>query len=70
MRRITRGAEAATSGDRHSGYQVGGTSPFGIRKVTLVYLERTIADLLRIHINGGGKPDAVDGAARPGPQIS
>ena len=39
--------------DRHSGYQVGGTSPFGTRKPMPVYLERTIADLPRIYINGG-----------------
>jgi Cys-tRNA(Pro) deacylase len=39
--------------NRHSGYQVGGTSPFGTRKVMLVYMERTIADLPRIYINGG-----------------
>lgn len=39
--------------DRHSGYQVGGTSPFGTRKPLPVYLERTIAELERIYINGG-----------------
>jgi Cys-tRNA(Pro) deacylase len=39
--------------DRHSGYQVGGTSPFGTRRAMLVYIERTIADLPRIYINGG-----------------
>jgi len=39
--------------DRHSGYQVGGTSPFGTRRVMPVYMERTIADLPRIYINGG-----------------
>ena len=39
--------------DRHSGYQVGGTSPFGTRKAMPVYMERTIADLPRIYINGG-----------------
>lgn len=38
---------------RHSGYQVGGTSPFGTRKVLPVYCERTILDLPRIYINGG-----------------
>lgn len=38
---------------KHSGYLVGGTSPFGTRKVMPVYLERTIADLDRIYINGG-----------------
>ena len=39
--------------ERHTGYQVGGTSPFGTRKALPVYLERTILDLPRIHINGG-----------------
>ena len=39
--------------DRHSGYQVGGTSPFGTRRAMPVYMERTIADLPRIYINGG-----------------
>ncbi len=39
--------------DRHSGYQVGGTSPFGLRKPLPIYWERTIADLPRIYINGG-----------------
>jgi Cys-tRNA(Pro) deacylase len=38
---------------RHSGYMVGGTSPFGTRKAMPVYMERTIADLERIYINGG-----------------
>lgn len=39
--------------DKHSGYQVGGTSPFGTRRVMKVYMERTILDLDRIWINGG-----------------
>jgi len=39
--------------DRHSGYQVGGTSPFGTRHAMPVYMERTIADLPCIYINGG-----------------
>ncbi|OGA23967.1 MAG: aminoacyl-tRNA deacylase [Betaproteobacteria bacterium RIFCSPLOWO2_02_FULL_67_19] len=38
---------------RHSGYQVGGTSPFGTRKRLPVYLERSILELPRIYINGG-----------------
>jgi Cys-tRNA(Pro) deacylase len=38
---------------KHTGYLVGGTSPFGTRKVMPVFLERTIADLDRIYINGG-----------------
>ncbi|MEK2646259.1 Cys-tRNA(Pro) deacylase [Bdellovibrio sp. BCCA] len=39
--------------DRHSGYQVGGTSPFGTKKKMPVYMEKTILDLERIYINGG-----------------
>jgi Cys-tRNA(Pro) deacylase len=38
---------------RHSGYQVGGTSPFGLRKPMPVYVERTVLALERIFINGG-----------------
>ena len=40
---------------KHTGYLVGGTSPFGTRKQMPVYLERSIADLDRIYINGGGR---------------
>jgi Cys-tRNA(Pro) deacylase len=39
--------------DRHSGYQVGGTSPFGLKRALPVYLEATVAELPRIYINGG-----------------
>lgn len=39
--------------NRHSGYLVGGTSPFGTRKQMPVYVEKTILDLPRIVINGG-----------------
>jgi Cys-tRNA(Pro) deacylase len=38
---------------RHSGYLIGGTSPFGTRKAMPVYLERSVLDLPRIYINGG-----------------
>ena len=38
---------------RHSGYQVGGTSPFGTRKKLPVYMERSILDLPKIYINAG-----------------
>jgi len=38
---------------RHTGYMVGGTSPFGTRKPLPVYMERTILELSRIYINGG-----------------
>jgi Cys-tRNA(Pro) deacylase len=39
--------------DKHSGYQVGGTSPFGTREKMPVYMEKTILDLPLIYINGG-----------------
>lgn len=38
---------------RHSGYMVGGTSPFGTRRRMPVYIESTILELPRIAINGG-----------------
>jgi Cys-tRNA(Pro) deacylase len=38
---------------RHSGYQVGGTSPFGTRKPLPVYVEESILALPAIYINGG-----------------
>lgn len=38
---------------RHSGYMIGGTSPFGTRKVLPVYIEASILDLDTIYINGG-----------------
>ncbi len=41
--------------DRHSGYQVGGTSPFGTKKAMPVYVEASVFDLDRIWINGGSK---------------
>jgi Cys-tRNA(Pro) deacylase len=41
--------------DRHSGYQVGGTSPFGLRRRMPIYLQTTIRDLSRIYINGGAR---------------
>jgi Cys-tRNA(Pro) deacylase len=38
---------------RHSGYPVGGTSPFGTRKAMPIYMEKTILELAKIYINGG-----------------
>ncbi len=38
---------------RHSGYMIGGTSPFGTRKAMPVFMEETILDLPKIYINGG-----------------
>lgn len=39
--------------NRHSGYLVGGTSPFGTRRAMPVYIEETVLGLPRIAINGG-----------------
>jgi Cys-tRNA(Pro) deacylase len=38
---------------RHTGYQVGGTSPFGMKKPLPVFVERSILELPQIYINGG-----------------
>lgn len=38
---------------RHTGYVVGGTSPFGTRKSLPIYAERSICELARVYINGG-----------------
>jgi Cys-tRNA(Pro) deacylase len=69
--------------NRHSGYLVGGTSPFGTRKAMPIYMQRTIADLPKLYINGGARgflvgllpadlirvlqPTLVDAAIAPGP---
>ena len=52
------GAKAVTpctpqAAQRHSGYQVGGTSPFGLRKAMPVYVEASVLALPRICVNGG-----------------
>ena len=41
--------------ERHTGYRVGGTSPFGTRRKMAVYLEKTVLNLARIYINGGSR---------------
>jgi Cys-tRNA(Pro) deacylase len=41
--------------DRHSGYQVGGTSPFGLKRHMPICCEKTIAELPLIYINGGAR---------------
>ena len=38
---------------RHTGYQVGGTSPFGLRKPLPVFMEKSISALPSIYVNGG-----------------
>jgi Cys-tRNA(Pro) deacylase len=68
-------APCSTEGARrHTGYEVGGISPFGTRKKLLVYVEKTILDLDRIFINGGKRgflveltPQGLIKAARPTP---
>ncbi len=40
---------------RHTGYLVGGTSPFGTRKTLAVFAERTILSLQRVFVNGGSR---------------
>lgn len=40
---------------KHTGYRVGGTSPFGTRKPLNIYMEKTIADLPEIFINAGSR---------------
>ncbi len=39
--------------DKHSGYMVGGTSPFGTKRAMKTYIERSILELDKIYINGG-----------------
>jgi Cys-tRNA(Pro) deacylase len=43
----------AADAQRHTGYLVGGTSPFGTRRALPVYVEVSVFDLARILINGG-----------------
>jgi Cys-tRNA(Pro) deacylase len=44
---------AQATAERHTGYLVGGTSPFGTRRALPVYMERSILELRTIYINGG-----------------
>lgn len=41
--------------EKHSGYLVGGTSPFGLKKRMPIYAERTIGELDRLFVNGGAR---------------
>ena len=43
------------SAQKHTGYLVGGTSPFATRKAMPIFMERSIGDLDRIYINGGAR---------------
>jgi len=44
---------APETAERHSGYMVGGTSPFGLRRPMPIYVEESILKLPKIYINGG-----------------
>jgi Cys-tRNA(Pro) deacylase len=50
--------------NRHSGYQVGGTSPLGTRKAMPVFMERSILDLPVVYVNGGSRGFLVGVAPR------
>jgi Cys-tRNA(Pro) deacylase len=41
--------------ERHTGYVIGGCSPFGTRKPLPVFIERTVLELERVYINGGSR---------------
>jgi Cys-tRNA(Pro) deacylase len=56
---------------RHSGYLVGGTSPFGTKKAMPIHAEASLFDLPRIYLNGGSRgflvglePKDLDGVLR------
>jgi Cys-tRNA(Pro) deacylase len=53
-----------TVAHRHTGYLVGGTSPFGLRKRLPIYVERSILELPVIYINGGARGLLVELAPR------
>ena len=58
----------AAVAQKHTGYAVGGTSPFGTRKPLPVYVERTVLELDRIYINGGAsRPARLHCAGRTDP---
>lgn len=58
--------------ERHSGYQVGGCSPFGLRKPMPVFMQKSILDIEKIYINGGRRgyllglaPQTVQAVVKP-----
>lgn len=46
---------APATAERHSGYRVGGTSPFGTRRALPVYVERSVLELSSVWINAGAR---------------
>jgi len=46
---------APATADKHSGYQVGGTSPFGLKRAMPIFMQRTILEIPRVFINGGAR---------------
>ncbi len=50
--KLIRPCEPAVA-ERHSGYQVGGTSPFGLRRAMPIYVEQSVLALEKIWLNGG-----------------
>lgn len=46
---------AVQTAERHTGYRVGGTSPFGTRRSMPVYIERSLLDLPAMIVNGGAR---------------
>lgn len=46
--------------DRHSGYLVGGTSPFGLRRAMPIFVERSITELPQLYLNGGARGFLID----------
>ncbi len=53
--RRTVGMCAPDTAERHTGYQVGGTSPFGLRKPLPIFVEASIVELPQIWINAGAR---------------
>jgi Cys-tRNA(Pro) deacylase len=51
----TVGPCAPETAEKHTGYKVGGTSPFGVRKPIPVYAEAAIRELPTLYINGGAR---------------
>ncbi|HTQ02444.1 MAG TPA: aminoacyl-tRNA deacylase [Polyangiaceae bacterium] len=55
LRKKSVGPCAPEVADRHSGYRVGGTSPFGLKRAMPIYVERGVLELERVFVNGGAR---------------